>query len=979
MHGRFEVPRLWPTALSRRWHRQFTIETGVVRPEDGAITWMLSEPLSGRPRFDTVGGPYAVQREPFKTFRRSPATAVVFRAAPVQVFPMVDPTTMRRYRKLALLDAETMAEPRSFFVEIPIPQDSLVCYVPPETRLHLAFRRIAANQPRLQLGAVAMNAGEPIDDAAAQRATDDVGPGYLAADTPSIKNLELDAAMSMARLNAGRVRLQERHGMADEMVSAYSHKALALAEEAEAKAARGRIAEAKRTALHSIAYGSNIYPVIRQNASDAVVGILFYLFLAVPFAFYMEKLLIGQTDVRFQVLWQLVIFLVFFLLLRMVHPAYELVRNSYMILLGFLTFALALVVGTYVSHKFARNVGALTRSMHRQIETVDVSRAGAAATAFLLGLNNMRKRPVRTGLTVATLILITFVMICFTSVRSDVVDLQLPVGKASYTGLLIRDRALRDVSGALAETREAYGDRHVVAERSWGGNFATALDEIPELAIYAISRSADGRTYEAVANAVLGLTALEPRVTPIDKAFPVLKRWFDRDTEQVCMLPRTLADRLRIADEQVLDGTVKVKIGGLDYAVLGIFDESRLDALLDLDGQPILPVDLPSVQDPWQLGTGVTRTERTELPEDVPRLPAAQVLITTTGSMPEKTKVASVAVALRDMPYTEARKLILSQLERSGKPLYYGLDDVAYFGGKFRHRSIEGLVDLLLPIVVVAFTVLNTMCGSVYDRQDELYVFNAVGLAPAHIRFLFMAEASVYAVVGAVGGYLLAQAVATSVKAMGLEAGLTMNYSSLSAVLVSIVIMVVVLLSTVFPARMAARLAAPSSTATRQRHTAEGDVIELDLPFIFNQRDRVAIIAYFADWLENHGEGSSGAFYCSAPEVGIGAEPDGDLFPFIRTMTWLKPYDLGVSQRVELMVRHDPKTGGNVPIVAMTCRSGDRESWQRCCHAFIGRLRKRLLTWRAVGHEDRDRLLERGREMLGGVPSAPSPQDALNS
>ena len=76
------------------------------------------------------------------------------------------------------------------------------------------------------------------------------------------------------------------------------------------------------------------------------------------------------------------------------------------------------------------------------------------------------------------------------------------------------------------------------------------------------------------------------------------------------------------------------------------------------------------------------------------------------------------------------------------------------------------------------------------------------------------------------------------------------------------------------------------------------------------------------------------------------------------------PYDLGVSQLVELVVRHDPQSGDNVGIVIMTRKSGDRESWDRCCHAFVGLVRKRFLTWRAVSAGDRDMLLEKARHLL---------------
>ncbi len=50
----------------------------------------------------------------------------------------------------------------------------------------------------------------------------------------------------------------------------------------------------------------------------------------------------------------------------------------------------------------------------------------------------MRRCKLRTGLTSATLTLLTFVMICFTSTQNGLVDKTLTVGRAEYQGLLTK-------------------------------------------------------------------------------------------------------------------------------------------------------------------------------------------------------------------------------------------------------------------------------------------------------------------------------------------------------------------------------------------------------------------------------------------------------------------------------------------------------------------------------------------------------------
>ena len=82
--------------------------------------------------------------------------------------------------------------------------------------------------------------------------------------------------------------------------------------------------------------------------------------------------------------------------------------------------------------------------------------------------------------------------------------------------------------------------------------------------------------------------------------------------------------------------------------------------------------------------------------------------------------------------------------------------------------AVEGLGALIVPLVIAALIVLNTMLGAVYERQREIGVYSAVGLAPMHIALLFVAEACVYAVVGVTLGYILGQGAAKLLLGLGL-------------------------------------------------------------------------------------------------------------------------------------------------------------------------------------------------------------------
>ena len=68
--------------------------------------------------------------------------------------------------------------------------------------------------------------------------------------------------------------------------------------------------------------------------------------------------------------------------------------------------------------------------------------------------------------------------------------------------------------------------------------------------------------------------------------------------------------------------------------------------------------------------------------------------------------------------------------------------------------GVSGLGPLMIPIRIAAL--MNTMMAATYDRFREIGIYSSVGLAPMHIAALFLAEACVYGVLGALG-YLLGQ------------------------------------------------------------------------------------------------------------------------------------------------------------------------------------------------------------------------------
>jgi hypothetical protein len=138
------------------------------------------------------------------------------------------------------------------------------------------------------------------------------------------------------------------------------------------------------------------------------------------------------------------------------------------------------------------------------IHRADVARASATMAAFVLGISNMRKRKVRTGLTPVTLILLTFTILSFTSFET--MPARMPeypsARQAPYEGVLLRGLGWGPLSEFVVYDMlnffEVQGMR--AAPRSWFVN-PTRTEELQ----LEITRTDEGRG-RAVANALLGLS-----------------------------------------------------------------------------------------------------------------------------------------------------------------------------------------------------------------------------------------------------------------------------------------------------------------------------------------------------------------------------------------------------------------------------------------------------------------------------------------
>ncbi len=898
--------------------------------------------------------------------RRQVVTQVLFRADSVSILDLNNPQTLRDYTGVEFLEAASLTTPRH---RCQIEGLGIITtFLEPDRFVYALLQSGAVDNDLLRVTRGFMLG---VDDPLLPGEREIDGPGYLVADHPFLPAPPFEVARSMLLVNGRRLDLQNRYRMADPLVNRYHQQARDRLAEAELPELPLR--DAKRVARESVTYSTLNHPVLRRSVLEAVFGIVWYLALLVPFVFFFEKLLFAFPDVRKQLAAQVVIFLVVFALLRLLHPAFSMVRSSLMILLGFVIILISIGITLLFSGKFRENLEEL-RKKAGKVTAAHANAFGVLLSAFSLGLNNMNRRKVRTGLTCLTLTLLTFVMICFTSVRNDIVDESVAITRAPYQGMLIKRERFEPLTAQeVFAFRARFGDRFPVAVRQMflgSQDWRDGKTHNPKVSATHTGPDGIARTYEL--SSILQFNHTEP----LREAIPIegIQSWFtpdqDRDSDQppAVFIPDRMAEALGLSAEDLRQsGPARIRVNGSPVDVVGIFDSGRVDAMADLDGLDLRPFDIERLA---QLT--VSTVSRAILAEDDdPRIPAERLLLAAGRDLKLNVPHAvgagpiaiSVAVAMPDLGYREAKEAIESFMEQTGQTIFYGLDGVSFRGKRGRDASLAGLIDLLIPLAIAGLTVLNTMRGSVYERRDEIFVYNAVGIAPRTIFFMFMAEALVYAVVGSVLGYLLSQGVGRILTEIGLTGGLNLTFASATTIYASLTIAGAVFISTYFPAKSAMEIAAPAEDSGWTLPEPEDDRLRFDLPFTFRDRDRVAVLSFFRRYLSDHGEGSAGRFFCGPPELGVrDTSKEDPTVPCLRVTVWLKPFDLAVSQTMTLSLPFDPETGLYKARVDLDRLSGTREAWIRLNRSFVALVRRHFLHWRAVPEADRAAMFAEARE-----------------
>lgn len=814
--------------------------------------------------------------------------------------------------------------------------------------------------------------GEPLilmtDDLRFAVNASDAEPEGIGFSEPSALDADYfrQSAYDMNRVS--RHRRANMPGIVNELMEEFLDRGQAALDMADDAARRRDHTTYRRKVAVALGNQAKAYDQIRGMNADMLKAIMIYMALMLPFCYFLQKLIFSFNRIEHEMMAFAVMFIITYAGFRLIHPAFSIAMSPEAIFLAFVLGTVGCFVIVMLHNRFSTEMDLLFRGMSGFASAPTSAFVGQ--TAMIIGVNNMKRRRTRTALTTATIILVVFTMLAFSSVSRKARPTLIPLGdEAPYTGLFYTwpGGATMDEDTPRAFETLYAGRADLLVRRVLRPPSAPGGRNVR----WQIERD-DRRDVKASVSAALSLSPAEPRFAG---AIPfVYGGMFSDDDADEIVLPVTLAAALDIEESDV--GRAAIRLWGRRLTVVGVLDEDRYRLLRDLDPRmPLLPrgvTGAPDADGASPLDTGAAVIHDLSM---LVFLPSAT--IRGLGAEP-----FSVSIRLRDDMVSASDRALWEEADRllRSTDAAFSMGSVAPFmvgesarqttpGGVFQvvggyRTTIGGISRLLIPLLIAGLILFNTMLGTVYERKAEIAVYNAIGLNPRDIFIFFLAEALVYGVIGAIGGYLIGQILAMIAQTHDLVSGMNVNFSSLMVVWAILFTMGLVLLSTLYPAYVATRTAVPSGTRRWGLPEHDGQRMQVELPFIYEPELAVGVMAYLYETLAACVEGSMNEMLVEVRSVH--SQPDGGAHPALEAEFGmaLAPYDLGVTQSLRVVARFMPELESYNLCLDIRRESGQDTSWTTVNRSMLEQLRKTLLRWRNMDPAHRHEYIAMGRKLF---------------
>ncbi len=790
----------------------------------------------------------------------------------------------------------------------------------------------------------------------------------------------LAVAQDFFQICRARLERLQRFGINPESLWALHAKAQSELDEAKRLLKAGDVQGAEGAAEAAWSLENRVYPALLATANDVVYGLVVMLILAIPFSMICERLFVSGNTIFTKVAGFGAFFVATFLFFFFFHPAFSLAVTPIIIFLAFVIIVMSVLVIGIIYRQFEASMTQMRMQglgMHR----ADVNRLGTLLATGQLGISNMRRRPLRTFLTATTVVLMTFILLTFAGFgsKAGIRQQDLEVAPA-YNGIFLSQPGwLPFAENSVDRTVNTWDrDLHVFPRR-----WLMAGVDVPRFDIN--HPEGDEPT------SLMGVVGVDPG-DPSGAERSALRVWFEdgeRHTatgfasdEDWIFLPQRLIDNsgYREGDSIPFQGQ-RLRLGVLQQT-----GDDAFTKVTHLDGSPFTPLAPEAMDEEQRKHFQEMKKQAAEGGEVVvestslTHLDADQVALTSNAVLARLgAEIRSIAM----VPWTDAARqqqrdperhlpAELADLDELGAEVTNQLALSVLLGNKGKtHRmtavgqlAIGGLADVLIPLILGGMIIYSTMLGSVAERGKEIFIYSSLGLAPIHIAALFLVEATIYAVIGGMGGYIVAQMLIALLGFLA-DVGLLatqpdINYSSFTAVITILLVMATVLLSALYPAFVASRAANPGTERRFRVPQPDGDDLDIEFPFTVAARDIRGLLAYLKTFMDANTEASTGCFTAADAEM----VADGDIFAVL-ARTWLAPFDLGISQTFRMTAKPTDMKAIYSIHISLHLLSGQRSAWRRVTIPFIQELRQQFLVWRTLDEQTTDRY-----RAAGGDPDA---------
>ncbi len=763
-------------------------------------------------------------------------------------------------------------------------------------------------------------------------------PEFLMNINPSRMSIESTILLNLQRLD----KIHERN-IFNSIIEGYHDRAEQHLLEAKKAREDGDINLARAHELFGQTVGIRAYRPLKTMIDDLVKSVLILMLLTIPFAFAMERLLIGATNIYKQMGWILVFFTGTFLLLFFTHPAFALSQAPLIIFIAFIIIVLSLIVIYIVMNRFKSELMVL-QGLDTSAHRVN-SENSVVLAAIMIGVSSMRNRPTKTFLTILTVVLLTFTIISFASFDST--GSVRPTYFGDSSGEVRIESFLPNHVDMLQTTlkgvRDMYSKDYDVYERSASYqnpfymqptypnqqnticNLKSSKDKLLKLEAVIGFEPGEVTRSQKLAELMPKINLEETRNNPVPGVY------LSRNTAE-------LLD-LKVGDEFLLR-TMTVRLDG-------IFDAAQLDSFTYLDNAKATPPNFEATAKAENKNIGQVAHGGTE---DTSNYVWSSPDVTMLTDFETAKKVNGFRNAIILYPKEGHHPDLITDATRIAE-ISFGIVYSNTANGIYKHFFTEaftasGLSNLFVPLLLGALIILSSLLGSIADREREIYTFSALGLSPKDVSVLFFAESGVYAVIGGLGGYLLSQittAVLNWLSRLGLLEAPEMNYSSMTTVYTILIVMGIVFLSTIYPAIKAGKAANPDVARKWKMPPPEGDKLVFQFPFTVSSVDFGGILIFISEHFKNHADSSLGSFAASNVRITRG-ETGGVLSADLT----LAPFDLGVAEEFNMYSAPSDIEGIDVITVSITRLDGSKGAWLRGNRRFVDEIRNQFLLWRSL-------------------------------